>query len=126
MSRYLFAYGTLLPGRAPAEIAEGVELLRPAGEGFVRGVLYDLGDYPGAVLDPSSQQKISGVIFELPEDADLLRRLDAYEGFNAAAPEKSLFVRTLHPVTIATGQGLDCWIYVYNRESASDFEVIGG
>ena len=63
MSDTLFAYGTLRPGHAPDEIAPAVEKLRRVGEGFVTGVLYDLGNYPGAVLDPSSTQKILAPCF---------------------------------------------------------------
>jgi gamma-glutamylcyclotransferase (GGCT)/AIG2-like uncharacterized protein YtfP len=116
MGDYLFSYGTLLPGRTPNEIAAAVEKLRPVGDGFVRAVLYDLGDYPGAVLDPSSQQIVAGTVFQLPEDEDVLRQLDEYEGFNPDAPGKSLFIRARCPVTLASGSTLECWIYVYNGE----------
>jgi gamma-glutamylcyclotransferase (GGCT)/AIG2-like uncharacterized protein YtfP len=114
MSDYLFTYGTLYPGRAPQEVAAAVEKLQAVGEGFVHGVLYDLGDYPGAALDPSSQRRIAGTVFQLPEDADVFRQLDAYEGFNPDAPGTSLFLRTLCSVTLATSGVLTCWIYVYN------------
>ena len=59
----------------------------------MRGVLYDLGDYPGARLDASSEQRIIGWVYRLPEDAGVLQELDRYEGFNPEAPEKSLFLR---------------------------------
>jgi gamma-glutamylcyclotransferase (GGCT)/AIG2-like uncharacterized protein YtfP len=65
MSDFLFTYGTLQPGDAPDEIASTLARLRPVGKGFVHGVLYDLGDYPGAVLDPSSKRRISGTVFRL-------------------------------------------------------------
>jgi gamma-glutamylcyclotransferase (GGCT)/AIG2-like uncharacterized protein YtfP len=114
MSDYLFTYGTLHPERAPEEIAASVAKLRAVGEGFVHGVLYDLGDYPGAVLDPPSQQKIAGTVFQLPEEEDVLRQLDQYEGFNPDAPDKSLFLRKRCTVTLASGRTLQCWLYVYN------------
>jgi gamma-glutamylcyclotransferase (GGCT)/AIG2-like uncharacterized protein YtfP len=114
MSDHLFTYGTLHPGRAPQEIVAAVKQLRPVGEGFVHGVLYDLGDYPGAVPDPSSQQKIAGTVFRLPEDLDILRQLDRYEGFNPDAPDTSLFLRTQCSVELGLGRTLQCWIYVYN------------
>jgi gamma-glutamylcyclotransferase (GGCT)/AIG2-like uncharacterized protein YtfP len=44
-------YGTLRPGRAPAAVAAVVATLRPLGAARVRGRLYDLGAYPGAVPD---------------------------------------------------------------------------
>ncbi len=118
MIGYLFSYGTLQPGRAPAEIAPAVEKLRLVGNGFVRGVLYDLGEYPGAVLDSSAEGTIAGSVLELPEDEGILAELDEYEGFDPSAPQQSLFVRVPQPVTLASGGTLVCWIYVYNRETA--------
>jgi gamma-glutamylcyclotransferase (GGCT)/AIG2-like uncharacterized protein YtfP len=77
-------------------------------------VLYDLGDYPGVVLDPDSPQEIFGTVSRLPQDEGFLRLLDEYEGFDPAAPDSSLFIRALHPVLLSTGHTLPCWIYVYN------------
>jgi gamma-glutamylcyclotransferase (GGCT)/AIG2-like uncharacterized protein YtfP len=125
MSNLLFAYGTLLPGRAPDEIAGAVDKLQPIEQGFVRGTLYDLGGYPGAILDPSSQQAIAGTVLQLPEDADLLRQLDDYEGFDPSAPAESLFLRVLHPVSVASGRTLPCWVYVYNRTQEPPSNVAG-
>ena len=116
MSEYLFAYGTLQPDQAPDEIASAVARLRPVGEGFVRGSLYDFGDYPGAVLDPSSRKKISGTVFLLPKDESVLKTMDEYEEFDPHTPQKSLFVRILCPVKLSTGKTLQCWVYVYNQK----------
>ena len=51
MKDYLFAYGTLAEDRVPLEIASAVKRLKYVGDGFIFGRLYDLGDYPGAVLE---------------------------------------------------------------------------
>lgn len=119
MSAYLFTYGTLQPGLAPADVAPLVEKLKPIGEGSVCGLLYDLGGHPGAIIDPSTDQKIKGLVLELPKDEDLLPALDAYEEFNPAAPERSPFLRILRPVELASGGTLDCWVYIYNRNPGS-------
>jgi gamma-glutamylcyclotransferase (GGCT)/AIG2-like uncharacterized protein YtfP len=119
MSAYLFAYGTLQPEYAPPAIAHVVARLRLVGNGFASGVLYDLGGYPGAVPDPSSNERIRGVVLQLPDDASVLRELDAFEEFYPDAPERSPFLRILHPVVLATGGTLQCWVYVYNRNPAS-------
>ncbi len=126
MSDYLFTYGTLHPGLAPSEIASAVQKLRPVGTGYVYGVLYDLGDYPGAVLDPASNQKISGTVFRLSEDEGILRQLDEYEGFDPDSPEQSLFLRTLHSVTLDGGETLPCWIYIYNRKTETARVLVSG
>jgi gamma-glutamylcyclotransferase (GGCT)/AIG2-like uncharacterized protein YtfP len=126
MSEFLFAYGTLQPGYAPAEIAPAVEKLLPVGDAFVHGVLYDLGGHPGAVLNSSSQERIFGTVYELPENASVLAELDSYEEFNPAAPENSPYLRRLCPVNLATGGTLQCWVYVYNRDPASAPVIPGG
>ena len=126
MSSYLFAYGTLQPEYAPPAVAPAVAKLNPIGQGFANGVLYDLGGYPGAVLDPSTNQTITGHVLELPEDGKVLREIDAYEEFDPAAPEHSQFIRVLHPVVLATGGTLQCWIYVYNRDPGSARILPGG
>jgi gamma-glutamylcyclotransferase (GGCT)/AIG2-like uncharacterized protein YtfP len=118
MSEYLFVYGTLQPGRAPRAIAGAVGMLQPVGAGSARGRLYDLGRYPGAVLDRLAEQRIHGMVFRLPEDAGILARFDRYEGYSAEAQAESLFLRVLEPVELASGGSLDCWVYVYNRPPA--------
>lgn len=116
MSQYLFAYGTLQPGRAPKEIARVVAKLSPVGKGHVHGVLYDLGEYPGAILNLSSNRRITGTVLRLPDAPGILQQLDKYEGFDPGAPATSLFLRKLHPVALAADRILQCWIYVYNRK----------
>ncbi|MGA2207380.1 MAG: gamma-glutamylcyclotransferase family protein [Terracidiphilus sp.] len=116
MSDCLFAYGTLQPGRVPAEVAPLAAKLRPVSKGFVHGVLYDLGRYPGAVPNPSAKSKIAGTVMELPEDENMLARLDAYEGFDPLAPEASEFVRERQAVELNGGGKVECWFYRYNRE----------
>lgn len=114
MSQYLFAYGTLQPGLAPTKIVRVAEKLRPVGEGFVRGVLYDLGGYPGAVADASAPGKILGTVMELPEDESVLAQLDRYEGFDPKAPETSEYIREKQVVELKTGGTVECWFYRYN------------
>jgi len=125
-SVYLFAYGTLQPGLAPADVAPLVARLMPIGEGFARGVLYDLGRYAGAILDTSSSYTIAGTVFQLPEDPHLLNELDAYEEYDPAAPESSPYVRILCPVELATGGTLQCWVYAWNGDPAKATIVPGG
>jgi gamma-glutamylcyclotransferase (GGCT)/AIG2-like uncharacterized protein YtfP len=113
-SEYLFAYGTLQPGRAPDEVADLVGRFERVGEGTVAGTLYDLGAYPGAVFDPQSSRRIIGTVFRLPAGDRVLARLDDYEGFEPEAPERSLFVRRLYSVQLGEGAILRCWVYAYN------------
>ncbi len=119
MSEYLFIYGTLLPGHGPKVVADVVEKLRYVGQGAAQGRLYDLGEYPGAVLNASSRTKILGRVFELPQDKNVLKSLDAYEGFNPNNLKNSLFSREQTTITLDDSRKLRCWIYVYNQDVSS-------
>ena len=113
--RYLFVYGTLRPGRAPAPLAPYVGRCRCVGAGSTPGRLYDLRSYPGAVLDPAGGQLVHGQLLEVPDEATL-DRLDAYEGYDPADRAGSLFVRTRCDVTLGDGRTVGAWVYVYNRD----------
>jgi gamma-glutamylcyclotransferase (GGCT)/AIG2-like uncharacterized protein YtfP len=126
MIAFLFAYGTLQPGLAPADAEHLVFRLEPIDEGFVNGLLYNLGSYCGAMLDASSPNKIGGTVLQLPDDPRFLSELDAYEEFDPAAPETSLYRRILCPVSLATGGTLQCWIYVWNGDPATATLIPGG
>ncbi len=95
-----------------------VRRFRRVGQGFVRGRLYDLGEYPGAVLTRSGPF-IRGLVFELPDEPGILERLDAYEEFDKSHPKASLFVRKRRVVSLRDGKKIECWIYAYNRPPGS-------
>jgi len=120
---YLFVYGTLHPDRAPAEIADLVFRFEEVGKGTVAGTLYNLGSYPGAVLDEHPTRRVHGTVFRLPQGGNVLSRLDAYEEFDPEAPDHSLFLRRLRLVQLNVGATLSCWIYEYNR-STEDAAII--
>ncbi|GBD32725.1 hypothetical protein HRbin33_01699 [bacterium HR33] len=115
--RPLFAYGTLQPGLAPAAIAALAARLRSAGEGRVRGVLYDLGPYPGVVLDPEAETWVFGTVLAVPDDS-LLGELDRYEG-----PE---FHRTETEALLTSGARLRCWIYEFRGNLRGAKIVVSG
>ena len=123
--RYLFSYGTLTPGLAPPEIKPTVRRLKRVGSGFVRGQLFDFGEYPGAVLTRTGSP-IAGQIFELPDDPEVLNRLDEYEGFDRSDPKSSLFVRKRRYVQLQDGRRFFCWIYSYNRPVKEARRLGGG
>ncbi len=123
--RYVFFYGTLLPRLAPAEIRPAVRRLRRVGRGSVRGQLFDLGEYPGAILTRSGPL-IAGVVFELPDDPAALGQLDEYEGFDRAQPKSSLFVRKRRLAQLEDGRKVSVWVYAYNRPVKAARPVGGG
>ncbi|MDQ6653699.1 MAG: gamma-glutamylcyclotransferase [Acidobacteriota bacterium] len=116
ITEYLFLYGTLLADGAPDEVVGALQSLRRIGPAHVRGMLYDLGEYPGAILAPSSKTLIQGEIFELPPTPAILKALDDYEEFDPANKKDSLFIRTKAKATLLEGPRVNCWMYVYNDD----------
>jgi len=110
----LFIYGTLHPDRAPREIAAAARRLTPLGPATIRARVYDLGAYPGAILDHTAPS-LPGELFTVP-DAETLAALDAYEDFRPASPPDSLYLRVQTTATLPDGSHHTCWVYVYNRE----------
>lgn len=116
MTKYLFLYGTLIQRNPPdKEMARIVKRLHRVGAASVRGRLYDFGDFPGAVIDPSSNRFVRGEVVELPDDENILHALDKYEEFDSANPRNSLFVRSKVDIETADGRVIEGWIYVYNK-----------
>ncbi|GAB3323991.1 hypothetical protein GCM10027299_20780 [Larkinella ripae] len=70
--------------------------------------MYDLGAYPGAVFDPTAQNRVHGEVYRLEESGAerLLQTLDAYEGGE--------YVRRVVPVQTAYGL-LACWTYLFHQ-----------
>jgi gamma-glutamylcyclotransferase (GGCT)/AIG2-like uncharacterized protein YtfP len=114
MPTHLFIYGTLHPDRAPSEIAAVARRLTSIGPATIRGHRYDLGDYPGVVLDTTAPP-IEGELFTVP-DAATLAALDAYEDFRPADPASSLFLRVETTAIRPDASLITCWVYVYNLE----------
>ena len=114
MREYLFVYGTLRTGLRPTEVAPLLGELTPVSPATALGKLYDLGEYPGAILAECSSVVI-GELLEISDALTVLQTLDNYEGFDPRAPSQSLFVRTKCCAFLPNEQAVDAWIYVYNQ-----------
>lgn len=82
----------------------------------VRGCLYDLGWFPGIVLDDSADtevvcERLSGITDEK------LSGFDSYEGYYEENPAMSLYVRVKHG---------DDWIYAYNKDLSNRTVIESG
>lgn len=114
----LFAYGTLIPGMEPPVMSAVVRRLTVVGPATIKGRLYDLGSYPGVVLD-SKPGLVRGHLLRVPSDR-LWHALDAYEGCD---PPENLFRRVKTAAVCEDGRQVDCWVYVFNRDPTAAREV---
>jgi gamma-glutamylcyclotransferase (GGCT)/AIG2-like uncharacterized protein YtfP len=114
---YLFVYGTLLD-----DTNEFAVFMRShcnfVKKGKFKGLLYDIGQYPGAVSDVHTQSYVHGSIYLMDNAPFVLEKLDDYEGYGPEQEQPELFVRKL--IAIETNNHLiDSWVYLYNREVTS-------
>src|SRR5436190_18383391 len=84
MREYLFVYGTLRTGLRPNEVAPLLSAIKLVGSATVRGRLYDLGEYPGVVLEEGCGLVI-GELLEMSVSPTPLSALDSYEGVDERA-----------------------------------------
>lgn len=112
MNNLLFIYGTLLD-----EDNEFAIYLKNNStfysEGRLRGKLYDIGEYPGAVLSESDDDYIYGTILQLDDAAKVLPVIDDYEGFGEGQQKPYLFVRVLTEAYTEDSK-VSCWVYEYH------------
>lgn len=103
----IFVYGTLKRGCKNHQQLAGQHYIGEART--IAGYrLYDLGDYPGMVADPTDTHGVSGEVWSVDEPA--LARLDAFEGVNEGLYRR-IPVRLLPPFQADTVN-----TYVYARE----------
>jgi gamma-glutamylcyclotransferase (GGCT)/AIG2-like uncharacterized protein YtfP len=110
--QFLFVYGKLRSGGALG-MDRHFPGSKSAGDATVNGRLYDLGDYPGLVLDDAGSPT-RGEVYEIDEET--LRKLDEVE---AAAD----YYRKLTEATLSN-QKRTCWIYLPDPERCAGREII--
>lgn len=111
---FVFVYGSLRRGNAGAMSVRFPNAVYVA-EGRVRGSLYDLGEYPGLVMD-GAVSFVTGEVYQV--DDDTLNRLDKFELTSDYSRKQ---VEVEHGL-----ERTDCWIYVPDRvaEFFGDHELI--
>lgn len=113
----LFAYGSLLTGSGLPRVDDLLAAhADDLGAAVMRGRLYLMTGYPGAVPSCHAGEWISGRVFRVRDFSRLIRRLDAYEDYFPARPAASEFVRARSVAMLrATGRRVPVWVYLYNR-----------
>ncbi len=81
-------------------------------------MLYDLGRYPGLVLEAGSDSWVSGIVLALPDEGSVLRVLDGYEGAE--------FHRTECEAVLESGRRLRCWVYEFRGNPRGASLVVSG
>jgi gamma-glutamylcyclotransferase (GGCT)/AIG2-like uncharacterized protein YtfP len=119
----LFVYGSLLDtgNEFGRYLNDNASLITT---GTFNGRLYDIGEYPGAIIDNQNGYPIVGGIYKL-DNSTALTILDDYEGFGPDQEQPNLFIRD--SLSIETSEGIiNCWVYLYNLEVDGFVEITSG
>lgn len=123
----LFVYGSLRSGFHHPAYEYISKHFTLAGEAKVKGMLYDLGEYPAAIKT-SEDFFIKGELYELKEAGEFewaIEQLDDYEGLNPEEGEKKLFVREVAEI-LYKNQSAKAWMYWYNLDVTGQRMILSG
>lgn len=112
MTDLLFVYGTLLQqGNTYADyLNQHCTYLSP---GKIKGLLYDIGEYPGLVIATEAENYVYGSIYKLHQPDKNLKVIDDYEGYGAEQELPNLYIRIIKQIE-TTDSIINAWIYLYN------------
>ena len=79
-----------------------------------RGRLYRVSSYPGVVASTEAEDQVGGDVLKLRNAAEVLPELDRYEACGPGFAEPTEYLRKQDTVTLASGEELAAWIYLYN------------
>lgn len=116
-ARYVFVYGTLRRG-GRNDIARFSPPPEYVADARITGTLYDLGAYPGAVLQGSGG--VLGEVYRIT--ASVEAQLDLLEGVNAA-DDTGEYIKREVPVAVGT-EHLLCLVYEIHPERIACRQVI--
>jgi gamma-glutamylcyclotransferase (GGCT)/AIG2-like uncharacterized protein YtfP len=110
----LFVYGSLRKGFHHPAYRYISDHFHFVGNARVKGILYDLGDFPAAV--PAMEDRfIIGELYRIIHQDEFswaIAQLDDYEGVDAEAGELPMYRRDI--VTVQCGGDIsDAWVYWY-------------
>ena len=113
----LFVYGTLrrgFPNPYQRLLDEHGTYL---GRARFQGRLFEVEDYPGALPSADPADHVIGDLYRIDHADEVMAALDLYEECTPAFPQPWEYIRREIQVSLADGQDLPAWTYLYNRRS---------
>lgn len=124
MDDFLFVYGTL----KQSENHPAHNFLKDDsvyyGQGYFQGKLYQITNYPAAVLS-NGTEKVYGEVYRILSPTPLFQRLDDYEECSGKYPIPHEYQRS--QVTIYLNyETITAWTYLYNLNPIGLEEILSG
>lgn len=98
------------------------------GPARVKGLLYDMGDYPAAIPANDDEHFIVGELYSLRNPDEFgwaIGQIDDYEGVNVELGELPLYKRSTATV-FCNGLESTAWVYWYNGDVSGHSLIASG
>lgn len=92
----------------------------------MRGRLYQLAGYPGAVDSTDCADQVIGDLYRIRRAKALFAILDDYEQCSAKFAKPHEYRRLLRQVNLADGRQFQAWVYLYNRDVRYLTQIVSG
>lgn len=124
MSDYLFVYGTLRRHLIHDDnLHQHVEFM---AEASMRGRLYQLDGYPGAVDSTDFADTVLGELYRIRRATALFAILDDYEECSAKFARPHEYRRQQRQISLADGRQFKAWVYLYNWDVRNLPQIVSG
>ena len=87
----------------------------------MNGKLYDVGEYPAAILSSSNSDKIYGTVLKIKNPENTFKVLDTYEGVEAL-----LYLKKSVTVYLENQIEIKAWVYIYNHSVSHLKQITSG
>lgn len=95
-------------------------------DGFMYGKRFDLNGYPGAIESSDIKDSVHGGIYNFSTSNKVLHLLDEYEECNNKFPKPHEYIRKKLPITLANGDIVSAWVYVFNHDVSFLMQIESG
>ena len=116
VNSFIFVYGTLRKNSGTRMSHILARYSAYIGEATMQGVLYEVEDYPGVIESTNPEELVCGELYKIFDEAILLPLLDDYEACSQQFLPPHEYIRKALPVTLADGDTVLTWVYIYNRD----------
>ena len=120
-SNYLFVYGTLLQDFNNAMSRFLTEQASFVAKGYFNGKLFEIDNFPGAILSNLESEKVYGSIYKISDIHKTFEVLDAYEGVS-----DGLYKRLLVEAHLNSGNTEKTWAYIFNHPTNHLKQILSG
>lgn len=122
----LFVYGTLrrqIASNMQQVLADYCEYY---SYGVMRGKLYEVRGYPGAIESSNANDKVFGELHGILDRQRVLAQLDDYEECSNKFPRPHEYIRKQLSVELIGGGATMAWVYLYNRDVSKLRQIVSG